>query len=218
MAAPGPDRRTVVKICGITRVEDARAAMDAGADWLGFVVRGESRRRVEAEVAGAIAAAVPQATVVAVMVAVTPEEALDLAHKAGAQRIQLHRVDPGDWPEGFPLPVTFAVSVTAEGKLVGRLPALRDLLMLDRASETLAGGTGETFPWEAAVSLAARRPVMLAGGLDPGNVGAALERVRPYGVDASSRLENAPGIKDHERVRRFVAAVRAHDARLRAAS
>jgi phosphoribosylanthranilate isomerase len=218
VATPGPDRRTIVKVCGITRLEDARAAVDAGADWLGFIVHGESPRRIDPEAAAAIAASVPEMTTVAVMVGVTPGEALDLARRIGVQRVQLHRVDPGSWPEGFPLPVAFAVSVTGEGRLVGRLPALRDLLMLDHASETMAGGTGETFPWEAAVALAVRRPVMLAGGFDGSNVGDALDRVRPYGVDASSRLESAPGIKDHERVRRFVAAVRAYDARLKAAS
>jgi phosphoribosylanthranilate isomerase len=212
VAAHDPARRTVVKVCGITRLEDARAALAAGADWLGFLVHGESPRHLGASVAADIIGALPQATAVAVMVAPGPEEALALARRIGARRLQLHQVDPAAWPEGFPLPVAFAVPVTAEGRLAARLPAPNDLVLLDTAHETKSGGTGQSFPWDSAVALAARRPVMLAGGLGPDNVAAAIERVRPFGVDASSRLEASPGIKDHDLVRRFVAAVRAQDA------
>ncbi|MBI1797942.1 MAG: phosphoribosylanthranilate isomerase [Candidatus Eisenbacteria bacterium] len=213
-----PGRRTIVKVCGLTRVEDARAAADAGADWLGFIVRGESPRRIEPAAAAAIVAALPEAVAVAVMVGVGPDEAMELARAIGARRVQIHRADPADWPREFALPVTFAVPVADDGRLTSRLPAPEHLVMLDRAHETKAGGTGETFPWESAAALAVRRSVILAGGLDDQNVAEALERVRPFGVDAASRLEREPGIKDHERVRRFVAAVRAHDARQRAAS
>jgi phosphoribosylanthranilate isomerase len=209
--------RTVVKVCGITRVEDARAAVEAGADWLGFILWPESPRRVAAETAAAIVAALPAMTAVAVLVAPAPEEALALARRIGAGRVQLHRVDPAVWPADFPLPAAFALPVAADGSLAGALPAPRDLLMLDTADEILPGGTGRPFPWRTAETLAARRPVLLAGGLGPENVAEALERVRPFGVDAASRLEREPGIKDHDRVRRFVAAVRAHDARRGAA-
>lgn len=212
MAVHAPARRTVVKVCGVTCLEDARVALDAGADWLGFIVCGESPRNIDASVAADIIGALPETTAVAVMVAPGPDEALALARRIGARRLQLHQVDPADWPEGFPLPVAFAVPVTPEGRLVGRLPAPGDLVLLDSAHATRAGGTGQSFPWETAVALAARRPVMLAGGLGPDNVAAAVERVRPFGVDASSRLEASPGIKDHELVRRFVAAVRSQDA------
>jgi len=209
---PEPVRRTVVKVCGLTRLEDARAAIEAGADWLGFVVRGGTERHLEPEAAAAIIAALPDVTAVAVMVAPGPDEALATARAIGARRIQVHRVDPSEWPRGFPMPVAFAVPVAADGRLTGRLPSVNDLVLLDTAHETKAGGTGMSFPWDTAVALAARRPVMLAGGLDPDNVALAVDRVRPFGVDASSRLEAAPGIKDHELVRRFVAAVRRQDA------
>jgi phosphoribosylanthranilate isomerase len=209
-----PERihRTVVKVCGITRLEDARAAVDAGADWLGFIVRGDSPRSVDLSTAAEMIGAFPNTTAVAVMVSPTPEEALATARRIGARRLQLHHVDPAAWPSGFPLPIAFAVPVTAEGQLAGPLPGPGDLVLLDTAHAARAGGTGETFPWETAAALAARRPVMLAGGLAADNVALAVERVRPFGVDASSRLESAPGIKDHERVRRFVAAVRSRDA------
>jgi len=212
MPEMAPVHRTVVKVCGITRLADASAALEAGADWLGFVFYRESPRRIEPEPAAQILAALPHATGVLVMVAPEPEEALALARRIGARRLQLHRVEPAAWPDDFPLPVAFSIPVGEDGQPETALPPRNDLLMLDTADDILPGGTGRTFPWRGAAILAARRAVMLAGGLGPDNVADALTRVRPYGVDAASRLESAPGIKDHERVRRFVAAVRAQDA------
>ncbi len=217
MAAEAPVGRTVVKVCGITRLEDARAALEAGVDWLGFVVWEGSARQVASEAAAEIIAALPGVTAVLVMVAPRPDEALATAQRIGARRVQLHRADPTTWPADFPLPVTFAVQVTEDGRLASALPPRDDLLLLDTADGTRPGGTGRSFPWESAAALAAQRAIMLAGGLGPDNVADALERVRPYGVDAASRLESAPGIKDHDLVRRFVSAVRAHDAQRGAA-
>lgn len=211
-------RRTIVKVCGLTRVEDARAALAAGADWLGFVLWEGSPRQVDPGHAADIVAALPSAHAVAVLVNPRPDDAHALAVRIGARRVQLHRVDAGAWPRDFPLPAAFAVPVDGEGRLLGPLPAENDLLFLDRAHEHKVGGTGETFPWEPIAAIAARRRLMLAGGLDHANVADAVERVRPWGVDAASRLESEPGVKDHERVRRFVAAVRVWDARRRAAS
>ncbi len=202
---------TLVKICGITRLEDARAALDAGADWLGMVLNGDGPRRIEPERARAIAAAVDGAVMVAVLVAPTPAEALDLATRAGARRVQLHRTDPFAWPRDFPLPASFAVPVAEDGALVAPLPPEPHTPLLDTADPALPGGSGRTFPWETARVVAATRRVFLAGGLDAGNVAEAVTLVRPFGVDASSRLESAPGIKDADRVRRFVEAVRALD-------
>ncbi len=207
-----PAARTIVKVCGITRIEDARAAIEAGADWLGLVLKGESPRRIDLTTARAIASAVDGAPVVAVMVAPTPDEALELARRAGATRVQLHRVDPFRWPATFPLPVAVAVTVAADGSLTDALPPERHTVMLDTSDARRDGGTGRTFPWEAARVVAATRPVLLAGGLEASNVADAVTTVRPFGVDASSRLESAPGIKDPERMQRFVAAVRACDA------
>ncbi len=204
-------RRTVVKVCGLTRREDASWALACGADWLGFIVHGDSPRRIEPERAGAIVDSVGGGLAVAVMVGVTPEQALDLAQRAHAVRVQLHRVSPADWPGDFPLPCAFAMGVTPTGELQGEEPAPRHLLMLDTAYGSLAGGTGRVFPWDLARPLAVRREVMLAGGLSGDNVAEALRTARPYGVDASSALELSPGIKDPERVRRFVEAVRHTD-------
>jgi phosphoribosylanthranilate isomerase len=203
---------TVVKICGLTRLEDARAALECGADWLGFILMGESPRLTDVAVVKRILTALDGAIGVAVLVRPTPAEALAIARECGAARVQLHGVDSAEWPADFPLPVAFAVPVAADGALMAPLPPRRDLVMLDTASARSAGGTGRTFPWFVAATVAAEFPVMVAGGLDSENVAAMLEQVHPYGVDASSRLESAPGIKDPERIRRFVAAVRSHDA------
>lgn len=205
--------RTIVKICGITRIEDARMVLDAGADWIGVILKGDSPRRIDAAQARLISSAVDGATVVAVMVAPTPDEALELARAGGATRVQLHRVDPFDWPAHFPLPVTVAVSVASDGSLSEILPPEHHHVLLDTADDALAGGTGRTFPWEAARVVAATRPVMLAGGLGPDNVARAVSQVWPFGVDASSRLEISPGIKDAGRVRQFVTQVRECDDR-----
>lgn len=204
--------RTIVKICGLTRAEDARVAVAAGADWLGFILKGESPRLVAASAARAMLAALDGATGVAVMVKPAPDEALRLAAAAGAVRVQLHGVEPAEWPRDFPLPAAFAVPVAEDGALMAPLPDKRDLVLLDTASATRAGGTGRVFPWFVAATVAADFRVMVAGGLDGANVGEMLSQVRPFGVDASSRLESAPGLKDADKVRRFIAAVRTHDA------
>jgi phosphoribosylanthranilate isomerase len=203
--------RVVVKVCGITRAEDARVACDAGADWLGFILSGDSPRLIAPERAAEIAAEVPRAVTVGVMVGPTPDEALRLARAAGVTRVQLHRVDLARWPADFPLAACVAVPVAPDGALTEALPDPRHLVLLDAAHDTLAGGTGTLFPWETARIVAATRPVLLAGGLDAANVGHAIGQVRPFGVDASSRLESAPGIKDEDKVRAYVAAARAAD-------
>jgi phosphoribosylanthranilate isomerase len=118
---------TIVKICGITRLEDARHAALAGADWIGFVLQGESPRRISAARARTIVDAIGDRVVtVGVMVAPTPEEALVLAREAGITRVQLHGVDPASWPAEFPLPVAFAVPVAEDGAMLSALPPLRD--------------------------------------------------------------------------------------------
>jgi len=214
MSAPPPERaRTIVKVCGLTRLDDAHDARAAGADWLGFIVHGESPRRVRPEYMSNVMTTLPGMIGVAVMVGVTPDEALALARRADAKRVQVHGVDPAAWPADFPLPATLVVSVGADGALTAALPEPAHLVMLDTAHARLAGGTGRVFPWATAATLARTRAVMLAGGLAADNVLAALEQVEPFGVDASSRLESEPGIKDLERVRAFVAAVREWDVR-----
>lgn len=203
---------TVVKVCGITRLADARVALEAGADWLGFIVAAGGPREIGPEAMKAIVAELPGVTAVAVMAGLTPVRALAMARRAGATRVQLHKVDGASWPADFPLPCALVAGIDGEGRLHGSLARPPHLVQFDTAHPTLTGGTGMTFPWQRARDLMSGRPFMLAGGLDGDNVAAAIAAVSPYGVDAASRLESAPGIKDAERVRAFVHAVRAADA------
>jgi phosphoribosylanthranilate isomerase len=209
-----PEARTIVKVCGLTRVEDARVALSAGADWLGFIVNGESPRAIEPARARDILATLGGAVGVAVLVSVGPDEALAIAERIGAARVQLHRVDSLAWPADFPIPAAFAVPVHEDGALAEALPSLAHLVLLDTAHPALAGGSGHTFPWETARIVALARPVLIAGGLDGGNVAEAIAQVRPYGVDASSRLERAPGAKEPEKVRRFVPLLERREGRI----
>lgn len=202
--------RTIVKVCGLTGAEDAAWALACGADWLGFIVEARGPRRIGAEgMARIVAALPPDAVGVAVLAGVTPAEALDLATAARAKRVQLHETDPAGWPADFPLPCAFVTGVTVEGGIDGTLAPEPHLVHLDTSRGGHTGGTGVTFPWRVAPALLGGRPFMLAGGLGPENVADAIVAARPFGVDASSRLEREPAHKDPERVRAFVAAVRA---------
>jgi len=204
-------RRTLVKVCGLTRLEDARWALECGADWLGFIVHAGGPRRIEPERMAAIVDELPAKTgwrAVAVMADVGPDEALALAQRAHAHRVQLHHADSARWPLDFPLPCAFAVGVTPEGVLVADEPPAPHLLMLDTSIGGHEGGTGRTWPWPVARAIAERRDVLLAGGLHAGNVAEAIQALKPFAVDAASRLESHPGIKDPEKVRRYVEAVR----------
>lgn len=216
MSAPAAraPRRTLVKVCGLTRLEDARWALECGADWLGFIVRSDGPRRIEPERAAAIVdelAARENARrwqAVAVMNGAGPDESLALAQRAHAHRVQLHGADAARWPLEFPYPCAFAVGVTPEGVLLADEPPAQHLLMLDTSLGGHEGGTGRTWPWPVAGSIAARRDLLLAGGLHAENVAEAIQALKPFGVDAASRLEARPGVKDPEKVRRYIEAVR----------
>jgi len=209
----GERRRTIVKVCGLTRLEDAAWAMECGADWLGFIVAAGGPREIGAERMAGILAALPGAVGVAVIADAGPERALELARASGAARLQLHRADPAAWPADFPVPCAFVTGIDPSGAARGPLAPPPHLIQLDTAHERFMGGTGRTFPWERARQLCGDRPFVLAGGLDGDNVAAAIAATAPFGVDAASRLESAPGVKDRDKVRRFVAAVRECDER-----
>ena len=198
-------------MCGITNPEDARVAAEAGADGIGLVFA-ESPRRVSVERAREIAAALPEGVLkVGVFVDADPGEVLRIAREVGLDYAQLHGDEP---PE--------AVAEIREGG-VGVMKALRvrnaealaavehyaaDLFLLDAWSAEARGGTGTRFDWELAKSLRGRDNILVSGGLGPENVREAIEYFEPYGVDASSSLEEWPGKKKGERVRRFVGAAR----------
>lgn len=214
-----PARRPLVKVCGITRVEDGRAAASAGADLVGFVFA-PSRRRVTPGEARELAAALPaRVGRVGVFVDAGFEEILAVAALVGLDAVQLHG---GEGPalcralgEAGLLVIKAhrlqgaADPVAAEARL-GELPVWAHLFDTHRPDRP--GGTGETFPWEWVPRSAVRRTgrlLFLAGGLNPENVAGALRSVQPDGVDVSTGVERAPGEKDPARVQAFVAAVRA---------
>jgi phosphoribosylanthranilate isomerase len=145
---------------------------------------------------------------VAVMNGAGPDESVALAQRAHVHRVQLHGADAARWPLAFPYPCAFAVGVTPEGVLLADEPPAQHLLMLDTSLGGHEGGTGRTWPWPIARSIAARRDLLLAGGLHAENVAEAIQALKPFGVDAASRLEARPGVKDPEKVRRYIEAVR----------
>ena len=193
----------MVKICGITSREDARAAADAGATALGFNFYSKSPRCLTREAAASILAVAPAGVwKVGIFVNEPGERVAAVAGALGLDVVQLHGV--AEPPAGLSLRVWKAVRVGAEFHS-SQLEAFRaEAFLLDTASEGLYGGTGETFDW--ALARGAGRKVILAGGLDETNVREAIRAARPWGVDACSRLESSPGRKDHHKVARFIAA------------
>jgi phosphoribosylanthranilate isomerase len=202
---------TRVKICGITRPEDGRAAAAAGASAIGLVFWPESPRAVDPAGARAIVAALP-AGVPAIGVFVNqPLEAIHGAiAAAGLFGAQLHGDEPVALIERIRRPVIRAVTLDALD-VIDVLPP-HVTVLLDAVDPARRGGTGRTIDWTAAAAVARRRPIVLAGGLTPSNVEEAIAAVRPYGVDVSSGVESAPGIKDHARITAFIDAVRRADA------
>jgi phosphoribosylanthranilate isomerase len=202
---------TLVKICGITNARDARLAADAGADAVGLIFA-ESPRCVGNEEARRICIALPENIIrVGVFVDEEPAEILRISREVGLDLAQLH----GDeTPEAVTAIRQGGVKVMKALRVKGAasLGALdgyeADLILLDAHSERARGGTGQRFDWGVAKFLRGRDNIVVSGGLGPENVREAVEFFEPYGVDASSSLEDEPGRKNGERVRRFVLAAR----------
>ena len=219
-----------IKVCGLTRASDARGCLELGADYLGMIFA-PSPRRVTLDQAREIRRAVPHARLVGVFVDAPPEEILAIAREVGLDLLQLHGAET---PEicrrlhaASGLPVIKALTLAADGaprgsgaqgegraeagavdlRRAGAYATATELLLLDLAK----GIAAEQVPaararlWAAAADLAAAGgKVLLAGALTPQNVCAAIERARPFGVDVSRGVEQAPGIKDREQVEQFM--------------
>lgn len=201
---------TRVKICGITRAEDARAAAAAGATVIGMVFWPGSPRAVDRETARRVVSALP-AGVPAIGVFVNqPVEEINAAiDAAGLFGVQLHGDEPVEMIARIRRPVVRALSLD-DVAMIDALPP-EVTVLLDAADPVKRGGTGQTIDWAAAREIARRRPIVLAGGLTPENVEHAIEAVRPYAVDVSSGVEASPGIKDRARMAAFIDAVRRAD-------
>jgi len=198
-----PDMK--VKICGITNLEDALLAAEAGADALGFVFFSASPRHVSPELAAAIIRQLPPfVQSVGLFVNESLTTITEISSHCSLDIIQLHGEESPQFCDAISRRVVKAFRV----KDVTSLEALRDYrtaaFLLDAWSPSAHGGTGRTFNWEIAASAAASGRIVLAGGLNPGNVAAAVRQVRPYAVDVSSGVESAPGIKDPILVREFI--------------
>jgi phosphoribosylanthranilate isomerase len=196
-----------IKLCGIARADDAALAGRAGADAVGFVLWPGSPRAVDVATAASLGRHLPPWTVrVGVFVAASVDAVAGAVRDAGLGAVQLHGVaDPLPYL-GLAVPIVWAAALR-EGQPEPTAPPGTTLL-LDAYDPRRHGGTGTTIDWARAAAIAAREPIVLAGGLTPDNVTEAIARVRPYGVDVSSGVETAPGVKSPARVLAFVAAAR----------
>jgi phosphoribosylanthranilate isomerase len=202
----------IVKVCGVRTPEIAEAAIEAGADWLGLVLVGGSPRHVDDAAASAVRRQVRRrADLVGVMVSPSASECNEAAQRYGLAAVQVHGgVSPSlAWEAAVPIIRAINVRDPSDAFVEEWWPDC--LVLLDSSPQDdgdLPGGTGLRVDEAAAAALARHRAVVLAGGLTGANVAAAIERVRPHGVDASSGLESAPGVKRPELVAAFVAAAR----------
>lgn len=197
-----------IKICGITRAEDALAATRLGADALGFNFWPGSRRFVAPAAARAIVARLPPFVVpVGVFVNQPEEEVVAMARESGVRVLQLHGDEPPEACARMPFPVVKAIRVDAVRSLSAFASYEVAAFLLDTPSRGF-GGSGAPFDWSLAEGVSEIAPVILAGGLDPENVARAIRAVRPYAVDVASGVESAPGVKDLARLARFIATAR----------
>ncbi|MPZ18585.1 MAG: phosphoribosylanthranilate isomerase [Luteitalea sp.] len=198
-----------VKICGVTRPQDAALAAALGASAIGLVFWPNSPRAVTMPQARSIVDAVPPfTTVVGVFVDQPMEEVIRMAVSLGLGAVQLHGHESVDHLQRIPCRVIKALDVGeyATSEWVSA-PRERVTILLDAIDPVRRGGTGQQIDWRAAARIAGQRRVILSGGLRPDNVAEAIGAVRPYAVDVASGVERAPGVKDHDRMRAFMDAV-----------
>ena len=205
----------IVKICGITNLEDAILAIEAGADMLGFNFYEPSPRYIEPETCARIISDLQDAQVIHVGVFVNQnlQEVLQLLDSCGLDLAQLHGDEsPNDLitlgEQAFKAirPKSLAEAQMAIQKYV--LRSLPPTLLVDAHHQGMYGGTGETGDWAIARHLADQVPILLAGGLNPDNVAEAIQNVNPWGVDVASGVEVSPGIKDPHKITDFIAAAK----------
>jgi phosphoribosylanthranilate isomerase len=201
--------RVRVKVCGIRRPEDAALAVELGAAALGFVFWPRSPRAVAAAAVRDVTRSLPPfVAAVGVFVNQPRREVIDVAARAGLTALQLHGEEDVSEYDGAGLRVIKALPVGPGFSMaaVADVPA-GVAVLLDAHDPVRRGGTGTRIDWTVAAAAARLRPIVLSGGLTPGNVRTAVETVRPYAVDVSSGVESAPGVKDHSKLRAFFAAL-----------
>ena len=198
-----------VKICGITRQVDADAAVEAGADALGFVFVRSSARYVKTRTAYAIVRSLPPfVRAVGVFVNAGRPEIGEVIAATGIGAIQLHGDESPADLEGYPVPAykAFRVGTGFDPSVLSRYRSTVHLL--DTFSRDAFGGTGSTFDWDVAVEAKKYGRIVLSGGLNPDNVGDAVRTVMPYAIDVSSGVEISPGVKDKSRIQQLFSSLR----------
>jgi phosphoribosylanthranilate isomerase len=204
-----------IKVCGNTAVDTAMVAVDAGADMLGFIMVEGTPRTVTPARARAIAAEMPPDVDLVGVFADRPiGDVAEIAAEVGFTVVQLHGEETWEDAAALDLPVIKGRRLESAGAAARVSWPPGGLLLVDAHRPDLPGGTGQVFPWEWAEDLALHYRLMVSGGLHAGNVGDAVRHLWPWGVDASSRLESSPGVKDPERVREYVRAARAAEMEL----
>ncbi|MBC8207849.1 MAG: phosphoribosylanthranilate isomerase [Desulfobulbaceae bacterium] len=212
-------KRTRIKMCGVTNIEDALEGVRAGVDALGFIFVEQSARNIAPELVKDIIAELPPfVDCVGVFVDREREEVEEIVEYCGLSYAQLHGCEDPKYCERLarfssPCQVVKAFRVEPQSKATDFIPyesSVRGYL-LDTYSKGMPGGTGKTFDWSIVERLQLKRPLILAGGLDPDNVTAAILALRPFGVDVNSGIEIEPGVKDYAKLHAFVNAVRAAD-------
>ena len=201
---------TRVKICGITNLADAQAAIEAGADALGFIFYEKSPRHMTISAVAKISKQLPPFVLRVGVFVNAPEELVTRAiGECGLSLLQFHGDEPPEFCTRFGLMSMKAFRIR-DAESLKELPKYpTEAWLLDAYSAENLGGTGEKFNWDLAVEAQKfGKPVFLAGGLTPENVAAAVRKVQPFGVDVSSGVESSPGKKDHAKIREFIANVR----------
>ncbi len=219
---------TIIKICGIKTLPDALAAIEAGADYLGFNFYSKSVRFIEKSVCAEITSVLkrehPQIKLVGVFVNSSVEEIKNILQTCQLDLAQLHGDETPEMVSALNGLAFKAIRLSAETSVDPFLRSAtssvsiresvtesvdKPVLLVDASVKGVYGGSGVTADWDAAAILAKKYPLLLAGGLTPGNVAEAVSRVRPWGVDVASGVESAPGEKDARKMVEFVKAVRA---------
>ncbi len=198
----------VIKICGITRPEDAVLACREGATAIGINFWPRSKRFVDEARARAILAVVPAGVLkVGVFVDPTAVELVEVVRASGVRTVQLHGDEPPELCAASPVPVVKGIRVRDSHSLAQLATYEVSAFLLDSATPGY-GGSGTAFDWALAEEAARTMPIWLAGGLGPDNVAEAVRRVRPRGVDVASGVEAAPGVKDPARMEAFIRAAK----------
>ena len=213
--------RTRIKMCGTTRIEDALAAVSLGIDALGFIFVAKSPRFITPAAAASIIETLPSFVGrVGVFVDRPLDEIKAIVSRCGLTQVQLHGDEPEavcfqlkSWNRSLSVCKAFRVGDDRSAVNIASYSGVIDSVLLDTYVKGVAGGTGTHFDWRLIDGLHLDRPLILAGGLSPDNIGEALVTAAPFAVDVNSGVEDAPGVKNHQKLKELVMLVGEHDIR-----